>query len=271
MNDNLLKISLNQGKQFNAYQTKIKKNITKTTDKTNKRFNKKEGFVTLEQEQMISPSFDGYSPELKNMQQTTSITNNANQRDLNELKQLQSKYNTLIQQYTDIQKKIGDSSLNAINRLSSNNPYLGKNLLFTDGTVVYVTNQGIAKPYASQEIFDNTAGKNGCPKNIMNINIPWSTSYIKGAIIPTNPQLIVGSNMISGQSCGNEGSNVYASNLLNEPSSTYIGCYNDKPPSSNINVVPVMNSYNYVNGFACSSSSIYVGANDSLGPWAAFD
>ena len=30
MNDNLLKISLNQGKQFNTYQTKIKKNITNT-------------------------------------------------------------------------------------------------------------------------------------------------------------------------------------------------------------------------------------------------
>jgi hypothetical protein len=267
MNDDLLKISLNQGKQFNTYQTKIKKNITKT-DKTNKRSFKKEGFVTLEQEQMIRPSFDGYSPVLKNMQQTTSITNNANQRDLDELKQLQSRYNTLIQQYTDIQKKIGDSSLNTINRLSSNNPYLNKTIRFTTGHICYVTNQGVVKYIPSPEIWDSV----NAPKNFININIPYDNSYqVPGTQIPTNPPLISGTNVQKGQTLGNEGSNVYASNLLNNPSSTYIGCYNDKPPSSNINIVPVMNSSNYVNGFGCGSTSIYLGDNNSFGPWAAFD
>jgi hypothetical protein len=267
MNDNLLKISLNQGKQFNTYQTKIKKNITNT----HKSSNIKEGFVTLEQEQIVRPSYNGYSPVLKNIQQTTSVTNSANQKDLDELKQLQSRYNELTQQYTDIQKTIGESSLNTINRLGSNNPYLGKNIMFTDGTVVYVTSQGIVKPYTSQEIFDNTSGKNGCPKDLIKINIPWSSSYIKGATIPTNPTLIVGSSMTLGEGCGNEGSNVYASKLINNPSSTYIGCYNDKPPSTNVNVVPVMNSSNNVNSFISVASSIYLGNNNSVGPWAAFD
>ena len=85
MSDDLLKISLNQGKQFNTYQTKIKKHITKPNN-PNKKSNKKEGFVTLEQGQMVRPSFDGYSPVLKNMQQTTSLTNNVNQKDLDELR-----------------------------------------------------------------------------------------------------------------------------------------------------------------------------------------
>ena len=89
MNDDLLKISLNHGKQFNIYQTKIKKNISKS--------NKiKEGFVTN----------DNSIPIFKNIQLNTSLTNDANQRDLTELKELQIKYANLIQQYKDNQKKI---------------------------------------------------------------------------------------------------------------------------------------------------------------------
>ncbi|NBP58933.1 hypothetical protein EBU71_20785, partial [bacterium] len=89
--------------------------------------------------------------------------------------------------------------------------------------------------------------------------------------IPTNPNLIVGSKMVIGQSCGNEGTNVYASKLINNPNSKYIGCYNDKPPSTNVNVVPVMNSSNRVNGFASGASSVYQNINDSVGAWTAFD
>jgi hypothetical protein len=272
MNEDLLKISLNQGKQFNTYQTKIKRHITKT-DKSNKRSNKREGFVSLqEQEQIVRPSYDGYSPVLKNMQQTTSLTNNANQRDLDELGQLQRKYDDLIQQYTNIQKKIGDSSLSTINRLGSNNPYLGKNIRFANGAICYVTNQGIAKPYPNMDVYNNTVGKNGCPpKGYIQLELSWTSEYIKGATIPTNPQLIVGDNMKMGESCGAEGSNVYASKLINNPSSSYIGCYNDKPPSTNINVVPVMNSSNNVNGFISGASSVYLGNNASVGSWAAFD
>jgi hypothetical protein len=270
MNNDLLNISLKQGKQFNTYQNKIKQNITKSESK--KKYNRKiEGFVSLEQEQIVRPKFDGYSPVLKNIRETKTSINNANQKDLDELKDLQTRYNELMQQYTDIQKKIGDSSLATINRIGSNNQYLGKNLQFTDGTVVYVTNQGIAKPYTSEEILNNTIGKNGCPTEIIKLNIPWTSEYIQGATIPTNPNLIVGSKMVIGQSCGNEGTNVYASKLINNPNSKYIGCYNDKPPSTNVNVVPVMNSSNRVNGFASGASSVYQNINDSVGAWTAFD
>ena len=270
MSNNLFDISLNQGKQFNNYQTKIKRSVTKNMPKSRTR-TIKEGFVTSEQEKMVRPKDDGYTSVLENQERGTRLVNSVNQKDVDELQQLQAKYNDLIQQYTSIQKSIGDSSLATIDRLSENNPYLGKNLLFTDGTVVYVTNQGIAKPYTSQEIFDNTAGKNECPKDLMKLNIPWSASYIKGAIIPTNPQLIVGSNMVSGQSCGNEGKNVYASKLINNPTSDYVGCYNDKPAATDINLIPIMGSTNEVNGFSASASSVYQNNNDFAGPWCAFD
>lgn len=219
MNDDLLKISLNHGKQFNIYQTKIKKNISKS--------NKiKEGFVTN----------DNSIPIFKNIQLNTSLTNDANQRDLTELKELQIKYANLIQQYKDNQKKIEKSSLYAINRVSSNNPYLGKNIRFTNGTICYVTNEGIVRPYPNMDVYKNTVGKNGCPpKGYIQLDLSWSSDYIKGALIPTKPSLIVGSNMTIGESCGNEGLNVYASTLINNPNSNYIGCYNDTSRDENTN------------------------------------
>jgi hypothetical protein len=265
MNNDLINISLKQGKQFNVYQTKIKQDITEGTFKQNK--NNMEGFVSLEQEQIVRPSSDGYSPVLKNIQATTTSNNVSNQKDLDDLKELQTRYNQLIQEYNNIREDISTASKEAINRVSSNNPYLGKNLQFTDGTIVYVTNQGIAKLYTSEEIFKNMIGKNGCPTEIIKLNIPWTSEYIQDSKIPTNPSLIVGSNMIMGQSCGNEGKNVYASKLVNDPNSEYIGCYNDKPPLTNINIVPIMNSSNKNNGFVSSASSV----DGKFGAWFAFD
>lgn len=264
MNSDLLNISLKQGKKFNVYQKEIKENIHKI-----------EGFVSSrpleEQEQIVRPDFDGYLPVIKNIKESKKSINSANKNDLDELRELQTKYNKLIKEYTDIQKKISNASLAAINRLSSNNPYLGKNLQFTNGKIVYVTERGIARPYTSVEAFNGTIGKNGCPKEIIKLNIPWTSEYIQGATIPTNPILIVGSNMVMGQSCGNEGINVFASKLVNNPSSTYVGCYNDKPPVINVSVVPVMNSSNKNNGFSSSASSQDPVNRPQNGPWSAFD
>ena len=118
------------------------------------------------------------------------------------------------------------------------------------------------------EIWDSV----NAPREVISVNIPWDESYnTPGTQIPTNPPLISGNNVQKGQSLGNEGSNIYASKLINDPTSSYVGCYNDKPPSTNVNVVPVMNSSNNVNSFRSIASSIYLNANDSVGPWAAFD
>jgi hypothetical protein len=148
--------------------------------------------------------------------------------DLDDFNKLQSEFNILMTQYNELQQQIQDNTMSSINRVSYNNPYLNKYLLFTDGTIVYVTNQGIAKPFTSEDIFNSVIGKNGCPpKDFIKLNIPWSSDYIVGAKIPTNPSLIVGSPMVSAQSCGNEGNNVYASKMINNPTSSYVGCYNN--------------------------------------------
>ena len=241
MNDDLLKISLNQGKRFNTYQSQITKHSGNNY--------KKEGFVSLQdQEQLVRPSSEGYIPVLKNIQDTTTLNNKANQRDLEELTKLKATYDKLKEKYTEIQEKIGKSSLESINRVSPSNPYLGKNVLFSNGTIAYVTKQGIIKPFLDEDTLNSVAGINGCPpKKYVKLDIPWKSEYIEGAKIPTIPSLIVGSKMKKGESCGNEGSNVYASKMLNNPTSKYIGCYN--------------NNNELLNTSAMNSSDKYFGEN----------
>jgi hypothetical protein len=250
MDDDLLKISLKQGNQFNKYQDNIKRLKRKMASV-------KEGFVSSS------------NPEIPNTNTNTNTNANTN-ANITELRQLQNNYDKLMKEYILLQKSMKKSSLETINRLSSNNPYLGKNLLFTDGTICYVTHQGVAKPYTNEDIYNNTIGKNGCSSELVKLTIPWTSSYIKGSTIPTNPTLIVGTPMIKGKSCGAEGKNVYASKLINNPSSEYIGCYNDKPPSTNILVVPILSSDAGSNGFVPYASSIYLN-NARCGAWAAFD
>jgi hypothetical protein len=257
MNDNLLQISLNHGKHF-------KKKINKI----------KEGFVSLEQEQIIRPSYNNYVPVLKNMKQNTNYTNNVNEQDLNELKQLQSKYNDLTQQYTNIQQKISDSSLVSINRLSTNNPYLNKTIRFTTGQICYVTNQGIAKYIPSLEILNST----NAPKNYIDVNLPWDNSYsIEGTTIPTDPPLISGSFITMGQNVGNEGLNVYVNSLLsNDISPTYVGCYATNLNNDNMTFIgnkPLLTNQilikngNFEQPVLTNNSYTYINNNNTVPNW----
>jgi hypothetical protein len=264
MSNDFFKISLNQGKQFNNYQTKIKSSVNKNMIKSRAIT---ESFVTIEQEKMVMPKEDGYTSVLENQEITTRIDNLVNQTDLDELHELQTKYNNLIQQYTSIQKSIGDSSLAIINRVSSSNPYLNNTIRFTTGHICYVTGEGFVKYIASMDIWNST----NAPRKYININIPWINSYrTPGTTIPTNPSLISGTFLKMNESLGNEGKNVYVSKLINNPTSDYIGCYSDKPQSTNIIAIPIMNSSNSVNRFRSYASSVYM-SNNTIGPWAAFD
>ena len=265
MSNDLLTISLNQGKNFNTYQTKIKHHVS---NNKSKRVTIKEGFVTLDQEKLVRPKGEGYVTVLENQERVTKQINSINQRDLDEFQQLNTQFNDLFQQYTDIKQSIENSSTSTMNRLSSNNPYLNKTIRFSSGDICYVTAQGVVKYIPSIDILNST----NAPKTYIDINLPWLDSYnTPGTMIPTNPPLISGTAVKINESLGNEGLNVYASKLINNPTSDYIGCYNDTPLSVNINIIPIMNSSNNINGFISSASSVYMDNNDTLGPWAAFD
>lgn len=194
MNDKENK-SLQQGIKFNKKQNKIKEGF--------------DNIYSLKSQQVLD--------------KTKKIT------DKSIIDNLKQTYQTTLDEYNVLLKGLSNDTREFIDRTSANNPYLNKYIRFTDGTISYVTNQGVAKPFNSMEIYNAVSGKNGCPSNntLIQLNISYSSSYIIGSIIPTTPQLIVGSPMVIGMSCGNEGTNVYTNSINNNPSSSYIGCYND--------------------------------------------
>lgn len=209
MGDELLKISLNQGKKFNNYQSKIKRKIRTSTREFGK--GGLEGFVSSEEPN--GPI------------------------DFDSLTKLQQQFDDLLIQYESIRKSATETAQSNINRLSPANPLLGKNIQFANGKICYVTYRGIAKPYMNADDFSATAGKNGCPRNdiIVKLDIQWLTSYVVGSTLPTNPPLIVGSNMVPGESCGLEGKNIVASSLVGNPESEYVGCFNTGSNTDAIN------------------------------------
>jgi hypothetical protein len=221
MNNDLLNISLTQGKQFNAYQSKIKKNINTPNKGYNKKRYGKEGFTTEEQKT------------------TESGQIKTSQKDLDEYKQLKATYDKLMMQYILYDSYVNNTNSKGISRVSSDNPYLNKNLLFKDGTICYVTNKGVAKPYTSIDDYKNTVGKNGCPpEGYVELNIPWSAKFIEGTIIPTKPPLIVGSKMVAGQSCGYETNNIYVNKYIpNDVSPSYMGCFSVSENNDNMTFI----------------------------------
>ena len=250
-------LSLVQGQQ---YQSKKKH--------TNKKGNNlREGFVTSAPNIDVSP----IKPVLINEYTRMKTTNIQNQKDLSELQKLQSQYNDLLTQYKNLTNQIKTDTLNNMDKISLSNPYLDKNITLSNikgalpiiGSAAggYVTSQGIFKSYPDENIMNATIGKNGCP-----------TDFVKNVQLDKYSKLLSqGTDMISGQSCGNENTNVYVTNLNSAPTASYIGCYNNSPDTLSTNIVPIMNSTNSVNGFVSSASSVYQTNNTTFGPWAAFD
>jgi hypothetical protein len=263
-----INISLNQGKKFNNYQSRIKKSI----EKGDPLFNPKQ-YTNKSSNQPFKSFKEGFINVFDENAKDVAAANTSNSNESNELQQLKSQFDSLVKQYTDAQS----SSSNSMNQLLArydSNPYAGKNVNLTGpGAIGYVTGLGDYKWYGNPDIFTNTSGKNGCPlqSEVTNIDITTDLYNVPGSTINSNPTLLVGKPIVSGQSCGNEGKNVYVNKLINNPTSTYIGCYNDKPAPTQTNIVPIMNSSNAADGFTSGASSIYMNNNDMCGPWCAFD
>ena len=150
------------------------------------------------------------------------FTNNTSSNDLDDINKLHIEFSDLMAQYNIIQKDIHNKSTDAINRISTNNPYLNKIIRFSNDETFYVTNKGIAKYIPSTEILKTINAPT------ININIPWNDILRNpGNIIQTKPTLITGTPLILGQTLRNEGLNIFATNIINNPTTSYIGCYND--------------------------------------------
>jgi len=149
-----------------------------------------------------------------------------NENDIRELLLLQRDYNQKLSDYSTTYKLLMDSTTEYFDMLKS--PLLNKNIRLSDGKIGYVTKMGVFRQYPSMSVYNDIVGKNGCP--------PAGYVQVQATIlndrVTTNPKLIVGRPMESGDSCGNEGKNVIASSTGTAGSHTYQGCYR-LPPTSN--------------------------------------
>lgn len=234
--------SLKQGNEFINYQNKIQTNLEKNNE-----------------EQVINENFDTMNSNSNLAKKSYDILNKTkisiqNQKTINNL---QREYNKTLVEYQLLLSKLSNSTSDYINRVNPNNKYLNKNIKFTTGELAYVTNQGVVKKLPQnmntdqKNFYDNMSG---CPKlaNFISVNIPWKTEYdVPGTKISTVPVLISGTPYTFNQSCGNEGSSIYVDNILNDKTSTYLGCYQDNQDARTMTFIggePKIININLVNG-----------------------
>lgn len=207
MNTNDLSATLNQGIQFKKYQHKI------TTNKQTQE-------IAFDLEKSDASGIRGYrklSDEPSNI--VEGFTNaDTLETQIAELKALEIKYNSLVQQLKIEQQNLLNSTNTYVDQTNSTkNPYLGKNVTTkSDGKTYYITGEGVAKLYSSDSDYNQIIGKNNCPSTTQQIDS--MPSYINTRD---------GTNMIVGQECGNEGKNVLVNKMVSDTGSTFIGCYND--------------------------------------------
>jgi hypothetical protein len=267
-NTNLSSVSLTQGEKFKNNQKKIKKHLVKKAV----RLSGTEGFTGIDLSS-LDLSADGLTEQSNQIIQDNDYS--SQQQTIADLKQ---QYQDTLTQYQNLWKQISGSATDYVNRINPKNPYLNKNIVFSTGDTAYVTNQGVAKLYSST-VMSSTAGQNGCPpsKNFVKVNLPWLTDYnTPGTSIPTaNYPLISGTPMVAGQSCGNEGLNVYVNNILKNPSATYLGSYSDNASSPLMPFVgnaPSVFNVNLQNGNfdqpqISANSYKYINSNSSVPGW----
>ena len=227
--DNNVSLSLNQGKQFQQKRNKDNKSKDNKS-KSNNKSKGKEGFTNSSD--FIPESGDSHRiPVFINEynRKKGNIGNSTN--DIQQLTRLQTEYDNILQQLDTEKNKAEEQGDAYLNLTNANNPLLSKNITIdasqgdlpfvSSGIGGYVTAKGMFKNYPDQATFDATAGKNGCPADITKgVKKDNYSSLLKN-----------GTDMKSGQSCGNEGKNVYVSRVLTDPSITYQKCYYNTNPN----------------------------------------
>lgn len=144
-----------------------------------------------------------------------------NEKEHKELQRNVDDFNRALSKYATSHRTLFDKADRFV-KTTSRNKYSGKNIRLRDGKIGYVTQRGFFKEYPTKEIMNSTAGKNGCPSSsyITNIN-----AISNGETIPSDPELIVGTPMVSKQPCGNEGSNIEVTSMQSDAEPSWNGCY----------------------------------------------
>jgi len=167
---------------------------------------------------------------------------------LGELQVLDTQFNSLVEQYNTTKNSLITTTQSYISKASAKNPYLGTNITTNNGKSYYITEKGVAKMYDSTSSLDETMNNHGCPGSSKALNITELPSDISS-----------GTAMVSGQSCGNEGKNVYVSSVVSKPTTTYVGCYTDS--ASNPAMTAVNNGAQIYNYNTCMQAAIDKGSS----------
>jgi hypothetical protein len=148
--------------------------------------------------------------------------NQLTQREIDNIMNLTAQYNDLVSQYDSLQNEVMNNADNQVLSMNaSTNPYLNSYIQISNGNIYYITNSGIAQPYASS----NTS----LPTNIQSLpNVKADRSYVY-----TTPVMQIGDKKYESNTSGYEGTNVYANNSTEIPSdnSNFVGCFETTIPS----------------------------------------
>ena len=155
--------------------------------------------------------------------------NAKNSQDLAKLKRLENTFNKKLSTYVTAQKILNDKIQTYLKASSSDNEkYFNQNSSFSNGGIGYVTDKGVWKHYPSMDNYTNTKGKNGCPTGTPIAMLHTQTLPTSRFSMGNPPNLMFGTNMKKGQACGNEGKNVYVTQMVapGDVDAKYDGCYN---------------------------------------------
>lgn len=250
-----LPATLQQGLQFKKYQKEIATNpraVAIANDLEEKETTTIQGFNNSLNEE-TAQTIEGFATQGSSTSGTTMTPSSPVSQEvlskLSELNKLQTEYDSLIEQYKTANMAMIQDVKTTVDNMSSNT-YLNQNITLSNGKTYYVTGKGVTKLYDSTATYSGTNGKNGCPSGSTSVNLS------------SIPNTTKGSNVVVGQTCGNEGSNVVVSKVLNTPSSSYVGCYNDStttPTMTSVGSGDKIYNYESCQEAALNSGSSYFG------------
>ena len=187
-----------------------------------------------------------------------SPVDNRNQSDISKVNNDINTLNTSQDTYSQSMKTLMDDSQKYLDSHNTKSAYAGQNVIFENGVKGYVTKSGVFKLYPTDDIFNSTAGKNGCGQTGRTTRIPYQVSATpkEGTIIQSDPPFAVGPPMMQGEICGfsNQNVQVVQATVPSSVKPIFKGCY--KPSSS---ITPINNLKGKATMDSCKLTAIDTG------------
>ena len=209
-----------QGQEYLQYKTKTEQRLQSRSKRLSQvnGFNPKETYdaqvsikTSKAANQELVEGFDGMIGP--------SAATKKTEKEIRELRKNEKQFNSKLSAYAMAHKHLMDTTqtfVSVTGTQKTGHSYGNQNVQVTDtdGSIHkgYVSSRGFFKPYESDDVFNNTAGKNGCGSTTT-VAVPGTypiQELSDGDVIESKPELfyLKNSPMISGQGCGDEASNI---------------------------------------------------------------